>query len=211
MPFPRFYPILDTGLLAARGMSLPDAAGALLDAGARIVQIRHKHPYSRAIYEDARKVAALAAATGAMLVINDRADIAALLGAGLHVGQDDLHPDDARRVIGPSAMLGFSTHNETQMREALSLPVTYVAFGPVFATRSKQNPDPTVGLELLSRVRAMTQLPLVAIGGLTRETAPSVLAAGADSIAVIGDLYPELLDASALGARAKEWLQITGG
>lgn len=195
-------------MLAARGLSVLDAARALINSGVTILQLRHKHPYTRAIFEDARGVAEAARGSGVELIINDRADIAALLGAGLHVGQDDLHPLDARSVIGGSATLGFSTHNEAQMREAAGLPVTYVAFGPVFSTRSKLNPDPTVGLDQLTRIRALTELPLIAIGGITRETARDVIEGGADSVAVIADLYPDPLDGASLSQRAAEWVRL---
>mgnify|MGYP002381226852 CR=1 FL=1 len=211
MRLPRFYPILDTELLDARGFSAVEAAAALLDAGVRILQYRRKGPFTRARYEEAGRTAELSRQAGALFVVNDRADIAALLDdAGLHVGQEDLSPADARKVIGPSRVLGYSTHNEAQMREAAEQPVDYVAFGPVFGTASKRNPDPTVGLDLLRAVRRLTAKPLVAIGGITRETAASVFEAGADSVAVIGDLYPATLNAASLRGRAEEWRQFGG-
>jgi thiamine-phosphate pyrophosphorylase len=210
LAFPRFYPILDTGLLAARGMDLLTAARALLEAGATIVQLRHKQRFTRRDFESARALAALATEFQARLIINDRADVAALTGSGLHAGQDDLDPRDARGLIGAAATLGLSTHNEAQLREAADLPLDYVAYGPVFPTQSKANPDPTVGLDQVFRVRGLTTLPLVAIGGITRETAGAVLAAGADSVAVIGDLYPEPFDAERLYARALEWIRTVG-
>lgn len=211
MAFPRFYPILDTAVLAARGCGVADAARALVEAGVRLLQLRHKGPYSREFFAEAETVARLARNAGAHFVVNDRADIALLLDAGLHVGQDDLSPADARRVIGASRMLGHSTHNEAQLRSALCEPVDYIAFGPVYGTASKLNPDPVVGLTMLRRMGELVDRPLIAIGGITRDRAAEVLAHGADSVAVIGDLYPEVLDALSLKRRAREWLEVTGG
>jgi thiamine-phosphate pyrophosphorylase len=124
------------------------------------------------------------------MVTNDRADLAKLFGAALHLGQDDLLPSVARRVIGPDAMVGFSTHNETQLRAAADEPADYLALGPIFGTATKENPDPTVGLAELRRLRPISNRPLVAIGGITRANALQTLEAGADSVAVIGDLFP---------------------
>jgi thiamine-phosphate pyrophosphorylase len=141
------------------------------------------------------------------LVVNDRADVAKLLDAGLHVGQDDLPPGDARRLLGPAAMLGYSTHNLRQFEAALAEPVDYLAIGPVFATASKQNPDPVVGLDELRKCRALSPRPLVAIGGITRDSVAAVLAAGADSVAIIGDLLPETCTHANLRRRMGEWQQ----
>jgi len=139
-------------------------------------------------------------------VMNDRVDIAKLLGAALHLGQDDLAPADARKIT--SAVIGFSTHNEQQLRAGDLEPVDYLAIGPIFRTLSKLNPDPEVGIDRLGSLRPITRKPLVAIGGITRDTAGSVLDAGADAIAVIGDLYPEPCTKSTLRARAEEWVAI---
>jgi thiamine-phosphate pyrophosphorylase len=206
---PRFYPIIDTELLEARGFPPVEAAAALLDTGARVLQYRHKGQFTRARFEEAREIARLTHETGSIFMMNDRADIALLLNAGLHVGQDDLNPIDARKVIGPSRILGYSTHDENQMRAALDEPTDYIAFGPVYGTLSKHNPDPTVGLDLLRAVRNLTTKPLVAIGGITREKAAQVFEAGADSIAVIGDLYPSLLTSATLRERVHDWLSVT--
>ncbi len=200
---PRFYPILDTGALERCGLDPRSAAETLLAGGARIVQFRHKGPYSRAVFAQAEEVAALCRAAGASFVVNDRADIAMLLGAALHVGQGDLPPTDARRLIGSEHVLGFSTHNEKQLRAGNLEPVDYLAIGPVFRTASKQRPDPEVGLAALARLRTVTERPLVAIGGITRATAASVYAAGVDSIAVIGDLLPDIKK------RTEEWITLT--
>jgi thiamine-phosphate pyrophosphorylase len=209
LSFPPFYPILDSELLQLRGLDLTEAARVLLEAGVRILQLRHKGPYTRAIFEQAGSIAALCREQEARFIVNDRADIALLLDAGLHIGQDDLAPADARRVIGAGRTLGYSTHNEQQFRAALAEPVDYLAFGPVFPTASKRNPDPVAGLDQLRRMRAMANRPLIAIGGITRERAPEVLVHGADSLAVIGDLYPDPLDAASLEHRALEWMAIT--
>lgn len=139
-------------------------------------------------------------------MIDDRADIARLVGAGVHVGQDDLAPSDARQVLGPEGLLGFSTHNEAQLEAGHAEPVDYLAIGPVFDTESKANPGPVIGLQRLRALRRLTSKPLVAIGGITRATAPALLQAGIDSLAVIGDLLPEQV--GDLRARAAEWLAV---
>jgi thiamine-phosphate pyrophosphorylase len=200
-----FYPILDTEVAARRTISPVVAAALILKGGADILQFRHKGFFSQEIYEQARQIAALCQEARAQFVINDRADIAKLLGAALHVGQDDLSPSDARRVLGNDLPIGFSTHNEAQLRAATREPADYLALGPIFGTSSKLNPDPVVGLDQLRRLRPLTKRPLVAIGGITRANASSVIEAGADSVAVIGDLFPE--DGN-IRARVEEWLRI---
>jgi thiamine-phosphate pyrophosphorylase len=202
--FPAFYPVLDT----ARAVPASVAAEALLEAGARILQFRHKGFFSRATFEDAQHLAELCNNAGALFVVNDRADIAKLLNAALHLGQDDLAPQDARKILPPPSILGFSTHNERQLRDTDREPVDYIAIGPMFQTASKENPDPIVGVERLRSLRALTKKPLIAIGGITRETAPSVFEAGADSVAIIADLFPEPYTKAALRTRAEEWLAI---
>lgn len=211
MSFPRFYPIVDTELLKSRGLGVVEAAGALLEAGVRIVQLRHKCSYTRKLFDQAAVVARMCREAGAAFIVNDRADVALLLDAGLHVGQDDLAAADARRLIGPARTLGLSTHNEAQFRVALAAPADYLAFGPVYSTASKRNPDPVTGPEQVARMRALSGRPLIAIGGIARDCARVVLAAGADSLAVIGDLYPDPLDAASFERRAKEWLSLTQG
>jgi thiamine-phosphate pyrophosphorylase len=208
MGCPRIYPILDTHTLAARACEPETAAAAWLDGGARILQFRHKGQWTRPVFEQAESVAGECRERNAIFVINDRADVACLLGAGLHVGQDDLSPGDARKLIGAGAWLGYSTHNPHQLDAASAEPVDYVAIGPIFATASKQNPDPVVGLDELLKCRARCVRPLVAIGGITRETARAVFAAGADSIAVIGDLIPENCTSADLRRRMEEWQQL---
>jgi thiamine-phosphate pyrophosphorylase len=176
--------------------------------GARILQIRHKAPWTRAIFEEVREAFERCQEAGATVIIDDRADIAMLLGAGVHVGQDDLPPEEARRLLGDKAVLGFSCHNPRQLRAAAGEAVTYMALGPIFPTVSKSHPDPVVGLEQLRACRQLTTKPLAAIGGITRANAAAVLEAGADSVAVIGDLLPEPLTAEALRKRMEEWVRL---
>ncbi len=208
MRLPRFYPVLDSELLQRRGLGLVPAAAALLEAGVRILQLRHKAHFSRDVFADAERIARICADAGALFVVNDRADMAMLLDSALHVGQDDLPPGVARSLIGANRILGFSTHTETQLRAAAVEPVDYVAIGPIFGTASKRNPDPVVGLAELRRLRTLAKTPVVAIGGITRATALDVLKAGADCVAVIGDVLPEPCTARNLKSRAEEWLQI---
>src|SRR5437868_4662013 len=171
MKLPRVYPILDTESLERHGITPATAAGAILEGGAGILQIRHKAHWGHEFFEAAREVARLCREAGAELIVNDRADFALLLEAGLHVGQDDLTPRDARKLLGISATIGFSSHNAAQLSAAGGEPVDYVAFGPVFGTASKQNPDQVVGIEELRRLRPLVERPLVAIGGITLSNA----------------------------------------
>ena len=194
MTLPRFYPILDTSVLSSHGISLENAARSILSTDAGILQLRHKGFYSRDVFDQAAAIAQLCHDHGALFVVNDRADVAQLLDAGLHLGQTDLPPADARRILGPDRIIGFSTHNAEQLRAAADEPVDYLAIGPIFSTSSKAKPDPIVGLDNLRAWRSLTTRPLVAIGGITRATAPSVLAAGADSVAIISDLTEWLKD-----------------
>jgi len=203
-PVTGFYPVLDTDLLARRGLSVVHAAEAILEAGARLLQFRHKGFFSRDVFDDARRIAGLCRTNGALFVVNDRVDIARLLDAAVHLGQNDLAPADARKIT--DALIGLSTHNENQLRAGDREPVDYLAVGPIFATASKQNPDPVLGIDRLRGLREVTGKPLVAIGGITRKNAPEVLEAGADSIAVIGDLYPEACTKVSLRERAEQWL-----
>ncbi len=209
MTLARFYPILDTELLGRRGMDLVTAAEAVLEGGARILQLRHKGHFSRAVFAAAGRMAEMCRGNGALFVVDDRADMALLLDAALHVGQDDLPPSSARRLIG-ARVLGVSTHNEAQLRAAAGAPADYIALGPVFETASKRNPDPALGLAQLRRLRRIVPQPLVAIGGITRGNAPGVLAAGADAVAVIADLFPQPCDSAGLRERAAEWIALLG-
>lgn len=208
MRFPRVYPILDTEILAQHGIALDTAAAALLEGGAGILQVRHKGHWTRQVFESARQVACLCREAGAVLVVNDRADFAMLLEGGLHIGQEDLAPRDARKLIGPDALLGFSSHNLEQLSAAGGEPVDYVALGPVYPTSSKHNPDPVVGVDEVRRLRPLIDKPLVAIGGITRANAAGAFNAGADSVAVISDLVPQCPTARSLRERMEEWQRI---
>ena len=210
MKLPRLYPILDTASLEKRAFPMVEAAEAMIEGGAGILQFRHKGFYSRRVFDEARQVGELCRQFGALWVVNDRADIAKMIEAGLHLGQEDLPPEAARRIMGAGAIIGLSTHNTEQIRVARVEPVDYLALGPVFATGSKERPDPLVGVEGVRKWRKLTDRPLVAIGGITRENAADVLAAGADSVAVIGDLLPEFCTRESLRRRMKEWQQLTG-
>jgi thiamine-phosphate pyrophosphorylase len=206
MQLPPFYPIVDTGAVLARGLDPVRVAIEILDGGARILQFRHKAFLSRQAFEWLEQMAGLTRQAGATFVVNDRADLAKLFGAVLHVGQDDLLPSVARRVVGADAVVGYSTHNEAQLRAAMNEPADYVALGPIFGTATKENPDATVGVEELRRLRPLATIrPLVAIGGITRANALDVLAAGADSVAIVGDLFPEDGD---IRRRAAEWVRL---
>ena len=207
MPFelPKLYPVTDRRL---SGLSHAEQVARLCEGGARVVQLREKNLSPREFYREAEEALRVAREHGVKLILNDRADIALALGAdGVHLGQDDMPPVSARALLGEDAIIGFSTHNVGQAIEAARMPVDYVAIGPVFFTTSKDNPDPSVGLEGVARAReAVGRLPLVAIGGITRENARAVLKAGADSVAVIGALLAG--DAAEIARRTREFLDL---
>jgi thiamine-phosphate pyrophosphorylase len=190
---PRLYPILDADALARAGVPLAMAAYALRDAGVRWLQYRDKRASDAEVVERMRELRAIFPAGEAMLLLNDRVHLCEAVGAdGVHIGQEDMAAKRARRILGPERLLGVSTHNVKQLRAALkSGAADYLAIGPVFATGSKDNPDPVVGLEGVKAARALTRLPLVAIGGITSENGREVIEAGADSVAVISGLLPE--------------------
>jgi thiamine-phosphate pyrophosphorylase len=199
---------VDTATLERLGIHPIHAAAALLEGGARILQFRHKSFWSREVFAQAEEIAALCRSSSVEFVVNDRADFAALLHCGLPLGQQDLLPAEARSVIGDTLTVGYSTHNPDQMRAAESEPVDYVAFGPVFSTGSKDRPDPTVGIAGLGTVRALTQRPLVAIGGITQQNASLCWSAGADSVAVIAGMLPNPCTKSSIRDRMAEWLRL---
>jgi thiamine-phosphate diphosphorylase len=182
--------IVDTGAAARAGWDPLDLASAFLDGGARFLQIRAKDMASGAFLDLCDAIVSRASGSRASIIVNDRADVARLSGAaGLHVGQDDLPPAVARALLGPSAIIGYSTHSAAQAEAALGEPVTYTAVGPIFGTGSKDTGYHPVGVQLVTTASRMPgALPVVAIGGITLETAPAVVAAGAASVAVIGDL-----------------------
>ena len=181
------YAILDTGLKSELAPVV--FTEALLDGGVRVIQYRHKGRWGRTSYDACCALAERVHQAGGIFIVNDRADVAALCGAdGVHVGQEDMPPEKARAFLGAGKIIGFSTHSREQAMLANRLPVDYIAIGPVFPTQTKENPDPVVGLETVRAVRALTTKPLVAIGGITLANAASVLAAGADAVAVVSDL-----------------------
>jgi len=206
---PRFYPILDTALLASRGLEVSIAAKALLGAGVAILQYRHKRAFHQEHFDDLRKLAESCRQTGTLLIVNDRADFAVLLQAGVHLGQTDLPVLAARRVVGPNAVIGYSTHNEKQLRSGDEQPADYLAIGPIFETKSKHKPDPVVGVAELARLRKLTTKPLVAIGGIGLEQAKTVFDAGADSVAVISGVLTPSCSPASLRKRADEWMAAT--
>jgi thiamine-phosphate pyrophosphorylase len=167
-----------------------DLARAYLDGGARLLQLRAKHLASGAFLTLCDRLVQAAEPYHASIIVNDRADLAALAGAaGVHVGQEDLAPAEARRLLGSAAIVGCSTHTVAQIEAALREPITYLAVGPVFGTKTKDTGYSAVGLELVSTAARMAgPIPVVAIGGITLETAPSVWQAGAAAVAVISDL-----------------------
>ena len=192
---PPLYPLVDAETLARRGISLAQFVRELRDAGVRLLQYRDKVGGPQEVLRAAAEIAAVFAGLEATLILNDRADLAVLAGwSGVHVGQGDLLPEDARGVMG-AGLIGVSTHNEQQVLRVAQddkfKETDYVAVGPVFATSTKLNAEPVVGLEGVRRARALTAKPLVAIGGITLGNARSVIDAGADSVAVIGGLFVE--------------------
>jgi thiamine-phosphate pyrophosphorylase len=208
MKLPRVYPIVDGGLLDRRGTALVDAAEGLIEGGAKLIQLRWKGHFSRSVFGEASTIAKLCRSAGAGMIVNDRADLALLLDAGVHLGQEDLPPRHTRQIVGPERVIGFSTHNETQFVDGDREPVDYLAIGPIFGTSSKLNPDLVVGTEELARLRTLTNKPVVAIGGITRANARQVWRAGADSVAVIGDMYPEECSRASIRQRFEEWATI---
>lgn len=183
---PRLYVILDAALLT---IPETDCAQILACAGIRLLQYRNKSATSRELLDSACRLSGLLVPRGVTFIVNDRADAALHAGAsGLHVGQEDLDAEAARRVIGPGKVVGVSTHNQEQFQRAVASSVDYIAVGPIFSTSTKANPDPVVGTEFIRRVRALTDKPIVAIGGITVERAAEVIRAGADSVAVAKDV-----------------------
>jgi thiamine-phosphate pyrophosphorylase len=203
MQLPRLYAILDAACFPDVGEMLA-AAEELAAARVTLLQHRNKCGNARQMLDEARELRARLGAN-VNLIMNDRADLCLAAGFdGLHIGQDDLSLESARKIIGPARWLGVSTHNPDQLAAADKTSADYLAIGPVFATTSKPNPDPVVGLEGIRRARELTRKPLVAIGGITRGNARSVIEAGADAVAVISDL---LLDP---GKSAEEFLRLLG-
>jgi len=203
--FPRLYVICDDDVCARAGWSVPDYAAACLEAGARFLQVRAKHASSGALLDMVDAVVERARGTGALILVNDRADVAKLAGAaGVHVGQDDLAPVAVRDILGAEACIGLSTHTHPQLAVAVRQPIDYVAIGPVFGTTTKATGYDAVGVSRVVDAVAASggRIPVVAIGGITLETAPAVIGAGASSVAVIADL----LRTNDPRARVREYL-----
>lgn len=191
LDLPRFYPILDAGLLLRAGLSIEGFAQELRDAGIRFLQYRDKDAPDDLLLQRAALLRRIFPPSDSCLILNDRV---ALVNSsryeGVHVGQEDISPSDARAIVGPGVLIGVSTHSEQQLLAAADGPADYVAIGPVFATLSKQVPDPVVGIEGVRAARAITAKPVVAIGGISRANCAAVIEAGADSVGVISDLIP---------------------
>jgi len=179
----RLYAIADASYGDCVGL-----AEALFAGGARLVQVRNKKAGAREFLSQVERILSFAPSDG-RVIVNDRVDVALLAGAaGVHLGQTDLPPAVARQILGPGRMIGFSTHNLEQAVEADNLPVDYIAVGPIFATSTKDNLDPVVGVEKLAMICRAVKKPVVAIGGITLDNAKAALSAGAASVAVIRDL-----------------------
>jgi thiamine-phosphate pyrophosphorylase len=202
LSFPRLYAIIDPVLLTTSELNI---AEMLAGSGVELIQYRNKRAPSRSLLEISRQLSSELAKLGVRFIVNDRPDIALLAGAGgVHVGQEDLGVEDSRAICGGERWVGISTHTLEQVVAADLTTADYIAFGPIYATTTKQNPDAVVGLSLLQRARQLTAKPLVAIGGITRERAAQVYEAGADSLAVARDL----ICAAAPAARAREYLEL---
>ena len=210
MDVPPLYAILDTGAVAQRGWAPADVCRAWLSAGVRLIQLRAKLLPAGAFQTLADDIVRLCHESGATLIINDRADIAVLSGAdGVHVGQEDITAADARLCLGPAAIVGLSTHDIAQLSSAVREPISYVAFGPVFSTTTKETGYGELGLDVVKLAAVVTRsegVPLVTIGGLTLDRAPAVREAGADSLAVITDLLVAT-DLAGVELRARTWLE----
>ena len=205
---PRLYAIADAAVLAARGLSLEEFARGLRGAGVGLVQYRDKAGSPQDVLRAAAVLRGIFAGSNTKLMMNDRADLAVLAEFdGVHVGQGDLSPDDARRAAGSDMLVGVSTHTDEQVRLANATSADYVAIGPVFGTKTKADTAPVVGLEGVRRARTLTTKPLVAIGGITRANARSVIEAGADSLAVISGL---LAEGASVEQSVRDFLDVLG-
>ncbi|HVO56737.1 MAG TPA: thiamine phosphate synthase [Dongiaceae bacterium] len=202
LALPRLYVILDAALLPSDPSELTTQ---LLNAGARAFQYRNKVAPARELLHASQALSVTLHGQGAAFFVNDRPDVARLAAAtGVHLGQDDLSPAAARKIVGRKAAIGLSTHNLEQFERAEASETDYIAVGPIFPTGSKRNPDPVVGTELLRKVRGLSRKPIVAIGGIQLSRVREVIEAGADSVAVISDI----LSAKDPAERVRQYLEM---
>lgn len=204
LTLPKIYPITDTRISK---VSHAEQVEKLVEGGADFIQLREKYAAPNHFFDAAQTALEIARKHGVKIIINDRVDIALALKAdGVHLGQDDLPPEAARKILGERAIIGFSTHNLEQASEACQMPIDYLAIGPVYATNTKENPDAVVGIEGVKKVRrSVGDFPLVAIGGITLENFGEVLEAGADSVAVISGL---ISDANKIAEKMREFSKL---
>jgi thiamine-phosphate pyrophosphorylase len=187
LQLPKVYPITDRSIAS---LTHSEQVRRLIAGGATLVQLREKNDVSGTFYQDACAALQIARNAGTTLIVNDRVDVALAIGAdGVHLGQADLPVIAARKLLGSKAIIGYSTHTLDQVKAALDLPIDYVAFGPIFKTSSKINPDPIVGVGQLREAKSIAgALPLVGIGGIQGSNLAQVLSAGADSAAIISEI-----------------------
>jgi thiamine-phosphate pyrophosphorylase len=205
LDLPKVYPITDCRL---SGLSHAEQVTRLIEGGASLIQLRDKQATPAEFYRQAAAALKIARDHEVRLIINDCVDIALVLKAdGVHLGQTDMPAEAARRLLGPQAIIGFSTHNLEQAKRAAALPVDYLAFGPIFPTSTKENPDPITGLDALREISALKgSIPLVAIGGISFETGIKVLESGADALALIAEL---VADSSLIAQNTSRMLALT--
>jgi thiamine-phosphate pyrophosphorylase len=204
MQIPRLYPIID---LEVSRHPLEGLLEAFAATGLPWIQLRDKKSNSRQLFANAQRVVDLGQRLGLTVIVNDRADIASMSGAdGVHIGQEDLPVEHARRIVGPEKIVGYSTHNLAQALEAEQSSADYLAIGPVFATTSKANPDPVVSWQELREIRSRVRKPMVAIGGITSENAARLFEIGLDSVAVIRDL----VSAPDIREKINKFLKVAG-
>ena len=206
-PFSLLYPILDAEFETPS--SLPLKIIALARAGCQLVQLRAKNLSAKEFMCWAEMAVSVAHQNGIALVINDRADIALFCGAdGLHVGQEDMSISAARRVLGSDAIIGVSTHTVAQASRATQMAVDYVAIGPAFVTSTKLSKYDPLGINGIRNIRAIVDKPLVAIGGINLDLAPSLLEIGIDGLAVVSALTDSACGRVGLQSTARKWLSL---
>jgi thiamine-phosphate pyrophosphorylase len=200
---PKIYPITDAKISK---ISHAEQVERLIRGGAQFIQLRAKDAAPKDFYAAAKRALEIARKSNVKIIINDRVDIALTLKAdGVHLGQDDLPPEQARKILGEKAIIGFSTHNLEQAAEAVKLPIDYLAIGPVYTTLTKEKPDKTIGIAAVKKARQIVgDFPLVAIGGITVDNFRLILEAGADSVAIISDL---LSDANKISEKVKAFVR----